>query len=88
MSRLSDPSRPPGDQPPRVRLAKGQEVSLGCGTLILIAIIVLMFSRGGIGELENEVRRLRSEIGDLKRSVEAQTDQIKALQDKIDKAKG
>jgi hypothetical protein len=55
--------------PPRVRLAKGQEVSLGCGTLILITIIILMFSRGGIGELENEVRRHRSEIGDLKRLV-------------------
>jgi hypothetical protein len=31
--------------PPRERPMKGQEVSLGCGTLILIAIIVMLFKR-------------------------------------------
>jgi hypothetical protein len=70
-----------------VRLAKGQEVSLGCGTLILIALIVLIFGRGGTGNLEQEVRGLRSEVRELKRAVEAQTGQIKALQDKLEKAK-
>ena len=53
--------------------------SLGCGTLILIALIVLIFSRGGSRETENEVRALKSEIGELKKSVEAQTTEIKAL---------
>jgi hypothetical protein len=37
-------------QPPKVRLAKGQEVSLGCGTLILIAIIVMIFSNANRGD--------------------------------------
>jgi Sec-independent protein translocase protein TatA len=61
-------------------------VSLGCGTLILIAVIVLIFGRGGTGDLEREVRGLRSEVGELKKAVETQTDQIEALQEKLDKA--
>ncbi len=32
--------------------------SLGCGTLILIALIVLIFSRPGIGDLESRVDHL------------------------------
>jgi hypothetical protein len=62
-----------------VRLAKGQEVSLGCGTLILIALIVLIFGRGGTGDLEREAQGLRSEVGELRKAVETQTSQIKAL---------
>ena len=88
MSSVPEPSQPAADKPPRVRLAEGQEVSLGCGTLILIALIVLIFGRGGTGDLEREVRGLRSEVGELKKAVEAQTGQIQALQDKLDKAKG
>jgi Sec-independent protein translocase protein TatA len=75
------------DNPPKVPLVKREEVSLGCGTLILIALIVLIFGRGGTGDLEREVRALRSEVGELKKAVEAQTGQVKALQDKLDKAK-
>jgi Sec-independent protein translocase protein TatA len=67
-----------------VRLVQGQEVSLGCGTLILIALIVLIFGRAGTGDLEREVRGLRSDVGELKKAVEAQTGQIKALQDRLD----
>jgi Sec-independent protein translocase protein TatA len=62
-----------------------QQVSLGCGTLILIALIVLIFSGRGPGDLEREVHELRSEVGELKRSVEAQTAEIKSLQQKLDK---
>jgi hypothetical protein len=65
-----------------------QSVSLGCGTLILIALIVLIFSRGGSGNVEHEVRSLQIEVRDLKKAVEAQTSQIRALLDKLDKAKG
>jgi Sec-independent protein translocase protein TatA len=71
-----------------VRLAKGQEVSLGCGSLILIALIVLIFSGSGRGDLESEVRSLKSEIRDLKKAVDAQTGEIKALREKLEKAKG
>lgn len=88
MSTIPEPSQPAADSPAGVRLAKGQEVSLGCGTLILIALIVLIFGRGGAGDLEREVRGLRSDVGELKKAVEAQTDQVRALQDKLDKVKG
>ncbi len=87
MANLPEPSRPPTDYPPRVRLVKGQEVSLGCSTLILIALIVLFFSQGGTGNVEREVRLLRSELEELKKAVDRQTRQIEALQDKFDKAK-
>jgi hypothetical protein len=61
------------------------QVTLGCGTLILIALIVMFFSRPGIGELQQEVQHLRTDIGELRRSVEAQTTQIKVLQEKVEK---
>jgi hypothetical protein len=54
----------------------------------LIALIVLFFSRGGIGELERELRGLRSDVGELKKTIEAQTSQMKALTDRVEKAKG
>ena len=65
-----------------------QQVSLGCGTLILIAVIVSMFSNRGTGDLEREVQGLRSEVRELKKSVEAQTAEIKSLQQKLDKQHG
>jgi Sec-independent protein translocase protein TatA len=65
-----------------------QQVSLGCGTLILIALIVLIFSGRGTGDLEREVRELRSQVSELKNSVEAQTSEIKVLQQKLDKQSG
>ena len=65
-----------------------QQASLGCGTLILIALIVLIFSGRGTGDLEREVHGLRSEVRELKKSVEAQTAEIKALQQRLDKQPG
>jgi hypothetical protein len=82
---MSKTLEPGADRPPGVRLAKGQEVSLGCGTLILIALIVLIFSQTGTGTLEREVRGLRSEVTELKKAVEAQTAQIKGLRDELGK---
>jgi hypothetical protein len=58
-----------------------QRVQLGCGTLILIAIIVMFFSRGG--NLENEVRSLRSEVGELKNMIAQQSAEIRQLRDKL-----
>jgi hypothetical protein len=37
-----------------------QHVTLGCETLIRIALIVLIFSRHGITDLERDVRAIRS----------------------------
>jgi hypothetical protein len=62
-----------------------QQVSLGCGTLILIALIVLIFSGRGVDRIEHDVRSLRSDVNELKKSVEAQTDEIKRLQQKLEK---
>ena len=59
-----------------------QGVSLGCGTLILIALIVMMFSGQGDRGLRRDVQALRSEVVELKKSVDAQ-----ALQQKIEEAK-
>lgn len=80
MSTGPEPGQPATDESPSVRLAQGQQVSLGCGTLILIAMIVLIFGQGGTNDLERELRELRSEVGELKKAVEAQTVQIRALQ--------
>lgn len=62
-----------------------QNVSLGCGTLILIALIVLFFSGGGrVSDLEREVRGLRTEIRELRTLVERQSDQLRAMDKKLE----
>jgi hypothetical protein len=62
-----------------------QHATLGCGTLILIALIVLFFSRPGLSDLERDVRALRSEVSELKRAVDAQTNEIKRLHERLNK---
>ena len=61
-----------------------QHATLGCGTLILIALIVLFFSRPGMEDLERDVRSLKSEIAELKKAVESQTTEIKRLHQKLE----
>ncbi len=56
--------------------AGGVRVSLGCGTLILIAIIVVIFSRGGdesgaIRALQTEIRALEQKIDGISLQLEA-----------------
>jgi hypothetical protein len=46
----------------------GTRVSLGCGTLILIAIIVAMFSR--VGDESDEIRDMRQEIQTLGKKID------------------
>jgi hypothetical protein len=60
-------------------------VSLGCGTLIIIALIVMFFTRGSTKDLERDVKELRTEVGALKKTIEMQTDEIKALREKVGK---
>lgn len=51
-------------------------VSLGCGTLILIALIVLIFSNASddgkkqLRQLRSEVQALTKEVRDLRESIE------------------
>jgi hypothetical protein len=47
--------------------------------LILIALIVLIFSRTGIGQLETEVSRLQMSVEELKKASEVQTTAIRDL---------
>ena len=77
----SAPPVPSGGAPPARDLgSSSQKVSLGCWTLILIALIVLIFSREGVDNVEKEVQALRKEVAELKQDVQAQTEEIKKLQ--------
>jgi hypothetical protein len=70
---------------------QSQKVQLGCGTLILIALIVLFFSNGGNRgsntDLENKIRDLSKEVHQLRSSIESQTQEIHVLQSKLDELK-
>lgn len=69
--------------PPRVKLVKGQEVSLGCGTLILIALIVLFC--GGMGNSNSqELKKLQQAVDALEQSVDEQTELLKKMQTRIE----
>jgi hypothetical protein len=60
---------------------RGQEVSLGCGTLILIALIVAIFSNGGghqvdtatlmnkLNDVERDIKQLQQKMDELNRKV-------------------
>jgi hypothetical protein len=63
-----------------------QKVGLGCGTFILIAIIVLIFGNAGNEELSQDIRQLRQEVSDLTSSVQqleskldGQSEQLKGI---------
>jgi hypothetical protein len=66
---------------------RAQQATLGCGTLILIDLIVMIFSGHGpnVTNLENEVRMLRSEVTDLKKAVDSETNEIKGLHERLDR---
>jgi peptidoglycan hydrolase CwlO-like protein len=67
------------------------KVSLGCGTLILIALIVMIFSRGSdshgllreVQGLRNEVRQLAARP-DTVQEIQALRQSIEALQHSMD----
>jgi cell division protein FtsL len=67
---------------------QAQTAQLGCGTLILIALIVLLFSnggnRGGNLTLENDIQKLNTEIRELKTEIEGQRLDIRSLESKLD----
>jgi hypothetical protein len=63
---------------------RSTQVSLGCGSLILIALIVLFFSRGShVGDLRDEVRHLRSDVSELKVLIEGQGQEIRQLREAL-----
>ena len=73
------------------------KVSLGCGTLILIALIVMIFGRGSdSNKLEREIRDLRSDVRTLNsrssgvssntRSVESDVEKLQKSVDALKQA--
>jgi hypothetical protein len=57
---------------PQTAVNQSNTAQLGCGTLILIAIIVLLFSgRGEVKNLQNEIGELRNQITRLEGKVDA-----------------
>jgi Sec-independent protein translocase protein TatA len=68
-----------------VNYGRTEHATLGCGTLILIALIVLIFSGPGVSNLASDVRSLHSEVGDLKKAVEDQTQEIKRLREELNR---
>jgi septal ring factor EnvC (AmiA/AmiB activator) len=61
------------------------KASLGCGSLILIAIIVLIFSNGKNDEMEVELRGARTSIKSLESEIEAQSDTLSRIEDELKK---
>jgi cell division protein FtsL len=59
--------------------APNNKVQLGCGTLIVIAIIVAIFSG------DRGTSRLRTEVGDLRQQVQRLETKIDQMSAKIDK---
>ena len=51
--------------------------TLGCGTLILIALIVIIFSGAGIDAIQKDVREMKAEL-------EVLQDEIELLRIKLD----
>jgi hypothetical protein len=64
-------------------LIREHRVQLGCGTLIVIALIVMFFSRTDTHELENEIRGLRSDVTEIKKLIEGQAGEIRQLREKL-----
>ncbi|MFC7338229.1 hypothetical protein ACFQY0_13630 [Haloferula chungangensis] len=62
------------------------KASLGCGSLILIAIIVLIFSNGKNDEVEKQLRDTRSELKELKAEVVTQSATLSRIEDELKKA--
>lgn len=63
---------------------RGQVAGLGCGTFILIALIVLIFSNRGTHEIQGELRKIRTEVRELRSAMDEQTALIKALREKTE----
>jgi septal ring factor EnvC (AmiA/AmiB activator) len=59
---------------------KSQRVSLGCGTLILIALIVLFLGNAGEEESRQEIKALRADVQRVQTLVESQSRQLAELE--------
>jgi hypothetical protein len=69
---------------PRCRAAGARPGTLGCGTLLLIGLVVAIFSRPGLDELQSRVSEMRSAIQELKKVSDAQTGEIRELRKAVE----
>jgi hypothetical protein len=69
---------------PKCRASGARPATLGCGTMLLIGIIVAFFIRPGLGDLERQVSRLQSTVEELKKSSDEQTTEIRELRKVIE----
>jgi hypothetical protein len=60
-------------------IIRDQRAQIGCGTLLLIALIVMFFSRSNTQDIERELRGLRSEVAEMKKLIEVQSAEIRQL---------
>jgi hypothetical protein len=70
----------------RYSLVERGPVSLGCGTLILIALIVLFFSSRGnedTYELKMEIQRLQKQVGALQSTIDDQNAKLTRIEQEI-----
>ncbi len=56
-----------------------QKVSLGCGTLLLIALIVVIFSNSGTRGLDSEVKKLNQQVQALQSQMNLQTQTLRSM---------
>jgi hypothetical protein len=69
---------------PKCRATGARPATLGCGTLFLIGLVVAIFSRPGLGDLESNLGRLRVSVEELKKASDTQTNEIRELRKVID----
>ena len=66
-------------------MEKNQKVTLGYGTLIIIALIVLIFSNESTGPRKQEMEAVRQELHALQAVVSSQTQEIQDLKEMLEK---
>ena len=65
-------------------MESNQKGTLGCGALILIALIVMVFSGANNSGVKQELQQLQTEIRSLQSTIEAQRASIQKLERAIE----
>jgi hypothetical protein len=68
---------------PRCQAGVTRPAGLGCGLLILIALLVLIFSPG-VGELGARVSQLLVSVDDLKKASDDQTKELREIRKAVE----
>jgi hypothetical protein len=69
---------------PRCRVAGARPATIGCGSLLLIGLVVAIFSQQGLNAMESRVSEMRSAVEDLKKASDAQTGEIRELRKAVE----